>query len=268
MVNGQDLAKAGCKYLGTPYSVIDCQAFVERCLRDCGNRTDLPGSNAWYRKVKAEGWVGTPEECKQRYGTVPAGAFLFILEHDGKEPAKYQGDGIGNASHIGICTNLSGSEMVKIAKSEGDAIAAGFDFGDGAIHSSASRGAVCTSKFAGKTINGGWNQVGLWLKVIDYGLDQGGTQVDYQAKVVGGALNLREQPSKASDRLCQIPDGSIITVTDEALEWAKTAYSGYVGWVLKSYLEKVQGDDDTVTVSRKWLESIYDQLGDVLGRRG
>lgn len=95
--------------------------------------------------------------------------------------------------------------------------------------------------------------------------------MEYKAKVIGGALNMREQPQKSAERVCQIPDGSIITVTDEALEWAKTSYSGRDGWVMKQYLEPVQDpepDPDSITVSRKELEKIYDALGDMLGLRG
>lgn len=150
MVDGERLGDVGFKYLGTPYSVMDCQAFVEKCLSDCGCNKNLAGSNAWYREVMQNGAVMTPEECVKELGCVPKGAFLFILEQDGGEPSKYKGDGIGNASHIGIVT---------------------MPRGEGAIHSSASKGCVCESVFKGKTIkNGGWNRVGLWDKVsYDYG---------------------------------------------------------------------------------------------------
>lgn len=148
MVKGDQLGSIGFKYLGVPYSTMDCQAFVEKCLSDLGKRIDLPGSNAWYRMILNEGWVGTPEECVKAFGKVPKGAFLFILLQDGKEPEKYKPDGIGNASHIGICT---GNE------------------GKGAIHSSFSRGCVAESEFHGKTIkNGGWNRVGLWTEEVFY----------------------------------------------------------------------------------------------------
>ena len=131
---------AGDKYLGRSYSEMDCQAFVERCMADCGYRKDLAGSNAWYRECLSSGWAGTPEECLKAFGLIPKGALLFILEQDGKEPAKYRGDGIGNASHIGIKTGR----------------------GKGAIHSSSSRGCVAESEFHDKTVrNGGWNRVGL-----------------------------------------------------------------------------------------------------------
>lgn len=149
MVDGNRLGDVGFKYLGIPYSQMDCQAFVEKCLSDCGERKNLAGSNAWFREVMNHGAIMTPEECVKQLGKVPTGAFLFILKNDGGEPAKYKPDGLGNASHIGLCTGSRG---------------------EGAIHSSSSKGCVCESKFKGKSINGGWNRVGLWDKVVyDYG---------------------------------------------------------------------------------------------------
>lgn len=157
MINGKALAEAGFSYLGVSYSKMDCQAFVEQCLRDCGLEKNLAGSNAWFREVAAHGAVITPEECVRQLGTVPPGAFLFILAQDGGEPAKYRPDGLGNASHIGIATGR----------------------GEGAIHSSASRGCVAESKFRNKTVSGGWNRVGLWDRVsYDYGTGSSGACVD------------------------------------------------------------------------------------------
>ena len=152
MVDGEKLGNVGFQYLGVPYSQMDCQAFVEQCLRDCGMNKNLAGSNAWFREVMKNGAIMTPEACVKQLGTVPKGAFLFIWANDGGEPAKYKPDGYGNASHIGICTGTRG---------------------EGAIHSSKSRGCVAESKFKNKTISGGWNRVGLWDQVVyDYG---GGT---------------------------------------------------------------------------------------------
>ena len=75
--SADEFAKVGLKYIGTSYETMDCQKFVERCMADVGLKMDLPGSNAWYRKMD---WVGTPEECKARFGCIPKGALLFILE--------------------------------------------------------------------------------------------------------------------------------------------------------------------------------------------
>lgn len=146
--NALDFSLAGDKYLGQPYSSMDCQAFVEKCMADVGLRMDLGGSNSWFRECIKHGWTGTPEECVRRFGGVPKGALLFILEPvSASTPGKFRSDGIGDATHMGIATGR----------------------GDGAIHSSSSRGCVCTSKFKNKTIpNGGWNRVGLYDR-FDYG---------------------------------------------------------------------------------------------------
>lgn len=271
MVYGSDLARVGCKYLGTPYTTMDCQAFVERCLKDLGLKKDLAGSNAWYREVMRNGWVGSPEECKDRYGLIPAGAFLFILAKDGKEPAKYQGDGIGNASHIGIYTGLSGNEMVQQAKLEGDAIAGGYNYGDGAINSSSSRGAVCTSKFAGKSISGGWNRIGIWNQVSYDGIGGGETMIHTMIVHTenGGPLNMREQPSKSSGIITTIPNGTPVGVIDTTTDWSKLDYNGQNGWVMSQYLQEPGPDPQgQVIVPREDLQKIYDTIGDWLGLRG
>lgn len=132
---------------GMSLTGMDCQGLVEYCLIQAGipkAECNLAGSNAHYRKCV---WTGTPEEAVARFGKVPAGASLYILEQDGGEPDKYKADGIGNASHMGIWT------------------------GKESIAASASKGNVIQSNFNGKTIHGGWNRVGLepW---VDYGVSQ------------------------------------------------------------------------------------------------
>lgn len=268
MVKSEDIIQAALKYIGTSYSKLDCQAFVEKAMADCGLKKDLAGSNTWYRYLAKHGWVGSPEECKAKFGKVPKGAFLFILEQDGKEPQQYRSDGIGNVSHIGIYTGMTGKEMVKAS---GKQNAGAYNFGSGAIHSSASKGSVCTSDFRGKTIRGGWSGVGLWDQ-IDYGIDKkiGDNTMGetYQAKVIGGALKLREQPQKNAEQLCLIPNGKIITVVDEVTGWAKTSYSGYDGWVMKDYLEKIEATEEKILVSKKDAETVLDIVSDWLGYRG
>ena len=170
-ISGLEFSKAGDKYLGRSYQEMDCQAFVEKCMADVGYRRDLGGSNSWYRECMKHGWVGSPEECAKEFGSVPKGALLFILEAVGpKTPAKYRNDGIGDVTHMGIVTGR----------------------GDGAIHSSQSRGGVVTSKFMGKTIpNGGWNRVGL-LEEFEYGEEsRGGT---------AGTVFLVQHSSNEKDR--------------------------------------------------------------------
>ena len=235
MVDGNELGNVGFKYLGVPYSQMDCQAFVEKCLADCGLRKDLAGSNSWYREVMQNGWVGSPEECEKTFGIVPKGAFLFIHAYDGGEPAKYRNDGLGNASHIGLCTGTRG---------------------EGAIHSSASRGCVAESKFNGKTIkNGGWNMVGLWTQVsYDYG---GGVEpspspeptptpepqptVDFA--VVGNVepgkrqdVNLRKKPSTLSKLIDRVPCGDTVEVLSKESDWSKVKWEDKTGYMMTKFL--------------------------------
>ena len=256
MVTGKDLVRAACPYLGQPYSKMDCQGFVEKALADVGISVNLAGSNAWYREIMRNGWVGSPEECVEKYGFIPDGAFLFILKDDGKEPATYQGDGIGNASHIGICTNLTGQQMVDVAAEFGNRIAVNYFFGDGAIHSSSSRGCVCTSKFKGQTINnGGWNRVGLWDKV-SYNLGtKSSTPTQPEPEPVkettavvwaesGATVNLRKAPYGAL--VNRVPVGATVKVTETGEDWEKVTYttdSGAVwrGWMMKKFLKADDG---------------------------
>ena len=231
--SGADIAKAGFQYIGVPYSTLDCQAFVEKCLADCGIKKNLPGSNAWYREVAQNGWVGTPEECVAKYGTVPKGAFLFILENDGKEPDKYKADGMGNASHIGIVTGQ----------------------GKGAIHSSASRGCVCESEFHNKTIKGGgWNRVGL-LDAVDYGINI--PQPDARGTAVVNAENglpvkMREKPSTLCRLYWEIPCGETVRVLDRDNGWAHISHNGTDGYMQERFLlfndNTPQGVFYTVTI--------------------
>ena len=186
MVDGNRLGAVGFEKLGTPYKKMDCQAFIEWCLRKCGMNKDLAGSNAWYREVKRNGVILTPEECVRQLGRVPAGAFLFILKQDGGEPAKYKPDGLGNADHIGIVTGR----------------------GEGAIHSSASRGCVAESSFKGKTISGGWNRVGLWNQVeYDYtgGAEQGTTE-----QWDGSDRSADAEPQSRPSRSDAVPEYAVV----------------------------------------------------------
>ena len=221
---------AGDKYLGRPYSEMDCQKFVEKCMSDCGLHKDLAGSNAWYREVMRHGWVGSPEECRKLFGLIPKGALLFILKQDGKEPSKYQGDGIGNASHIGIYIERQ----------------------DGAINSSSYHGKVCYSKFKGKSINGGWNRIGLYDrfdygKTINWYLDHAGIgeppaekegepmqAVTYSEN--GGPINLRAKTSTKSDRLAKIQPGQKGEVLGTDGEWTKVRWGGLTGWIMSEFL--------------------------------
>ena len=156
---------------GMSLAGMDCQGLAEYLLIQCGvpkAECNLAGSNAHWRNCV---WTGTPEQCMARFGSVPAGAWVFIVsDNDGGVPEKYRGDGLGDAGHMGVY------------------------LGDCALHASASRGCVAESKFVGKTIpNGGWNRIGLppW---VDYGITS-----ESGADASGAAQDAQEGASGAED---------------------------------------------------------------------
>lgn len=243
MIDGNKLGEVGFEKIGTPYSVMDCQKFVEWCISQCGINIDLRGSNAWYRYVIEHGWVGSPEDCKKKFGCIPKGAFLFIHKFDGGEESKGYKDGLGNASHIGLCT------MPK---------------GEGAINSSSSKGCVCESKFQGKTIkNGGWNKVGLWLEKVEYeGIDNKSDdppQEDepdtpeawvYVYADNGKPVKMRAKPSSSCRTYWEVPVGSQVMLEEAGKEWSKITWAGRTGWMMSKFL---RAEMQTYTVISKGL---------------
>lgn len=274
------LSRAGDQFIGRKYEEIDCQEFIERCLREVGITLNLKGSNAWFRKMT---WTGTPEECKKKFGSIPKGGFLFIHAFDGGEVKRGYTDGKGNASHIGMKTGR----------------------GKGAIHSSQSRGCVCESDFHDKTIRGGgWNTVGLW-NALDYGEkinnilagktnasgSTGGGQAAGKESDVrlqgtiqapdGGRVNLRAKPSTATGAiLYKIPTGNQVDILEESGKWYRVEDDeGHTGWVMKEFVVSGGSDasagegDVTLTIPAAKaqvllpiLENMVDQLVSTIGR--
>lgn len=125
---GKDVAEQAISggYVGIPYSQLDCQAFVERVLQDLGVRKpdgsvyNWKGSNSMYRNYIR--WRGTIAECKAKFGDIPAGAFTFIVKHDGGEVERGYHDDLGNASHVGLylengqCMDSQGNRGVDYCK--------------------------------------------------------------------------------------------------------------------------------------------------------
>lgn len=94
------------KYNKYKYDNLDCQAFVEKVLFDSGvhkadgSAYNWKGSNSMWRSALS--WRGTVAEAVEKFGTVPDGAWTFILKYDGGEKDRGYNDGEGNASHVGI----------------------------------------------------------------------------------------------------------------------------------------------------------------------
>ena len=96
-----------------PYSQYDCISFVNLVRARLGIPLMTNGTNSLWRDVGGNflWWRGTLQECYDKFGTVPVGAYLFKCYPEGTPgyetiPPQYYGDGIGNFDHIGIYTGL------------------------------------------------------------------------------------------------------------------------------------------------------------------
>ena len=114
---------------------------------------DYRGSNHMARSVA---WLGTLENA-QAEGKLKPGALLFIHEEDESGlPAQYQGDGLGDFSHVGLYVGENAlTDTDKHGKRRECDV----------VHSSQSMGRVC-----GSTLKNGWTHVGL-AKDIDCGIE-------------------------------------------------------------------------------------------------
>ena len=114
---------------------------------------------------------------------------------------------------------------------------------------------------------GKWAWHGWPVKIAREGEKEKMEEVQYQAIVIRGALNMREKADRASGLIRQIPEGAMVDVYEEVKdgEWARAAYRGSRGYVMTEFLSR---EGKMIQVPEKKLEEIYDQLGDWLGRRG
>ena len=117
MITGKQFAEQArsSQYNGIPYKDLDCQAFVEKVAKDAGIRKkdgsvyNWKGSNAMWRQIP--GWKGTVEECRQQFGEIPLGAWVFIMKNDGGEKDRGYQDNIGNYTHVGIYCRSDGDPV-------------------------------------------------------------------------------------------------------------------------------------------------------------
>ena len=94
------------RYDKIKYSQYDCQAFVEKVLFDTGVKKsngqayNWKVSNSMWRNALS--WKGTKDECIKTFGSIPLGAWVFMVSRDGGEVEKGYHDNEGNANHVGI----------------------------------------------------------------------------------------------------------------------------------------------------------------------
>lgn len=107
---------------GYTYAQYDCIGFTNLVRRRLGlaaigDHDGHYGTNTLWRDTTGDLlWKGTLQECYNKFGNIPAGAYLFKCYPEGTPgynsiPSYYRGDGVGNFDHIGIYTNLGKGVM-------------------------------------------------------------------------------------------------------------------------------------------------------------
>jgi len=119
---------------------------------------------------------------------VPAGMFMFIVEGDDSgTPAKYRGDGYGDATHMGIY--MGGGRTFNSSEKNG--------------------GVVVSEKFNGKkqAVSGSWNMIG-WSPWVDCGL------TSEQAAALKGDANYTGVGTDATAMSESVADNATTALTD------------------------------------------------------
>ena len=229
------------------YQDMDCQAMIEQAVRNAGGSMDYRGSNHMARSVA---WLGTIENA-QAEGKLMPGTLLFIHEEDESGlPAQYQGDGLGDFSHVGLYV---GENALTDTDKHGKRRACDV------VHSSQTMGRVC-----GSTLKNGWTHVG-WAQEIDYGAEvlpgvapgaeigqeETGRAEPEAEKAVssaavrspdGNPVKLRKSPSRAENLYWKVADGETASIERRKGEWTLVTAICTDGvrrraWMMSRYLE-------------------------------
>lgn len=196
----------------------DCIGLIIGAVRRVGGSwTGIHGSNYAARKQMAD------------FGEIKA-ADLFVGEviYKARKPGdssyslpdRYKvGDDLLDYYHVGVVTKVHPLEITH-----------------------------CSTTVNGNSIHrdamlGKWRYGGR-LKGIDYGMIREEAEMSEvkmqeirnKATVTGGRLSLRQAPSKTSDRLAWIPNGSRLDVTGQGDGWCAVTYDTIPGFVMECYL--------------------------------
>ena len=166
-------AATAAAHVGYTYEEMDCQAFIEHCVRQAGGSMDYRGSNDMARGAA---WLGTLSQARAQGRLVPGAGVLIREETEENLPARYAGDGLGDFSHVGLYVGEGAlTDTDKNGRMRSCDVA----------HSSATMGRV-----AGSTLQSGWTHV-LWFPEIDYGASGGAGTAAAGATLTAGASPVR-----------------------------------------------------------------------------
>lgn len=250
-------AATAAAHVGYTYEEMDCQAFIEHCVRQAGGSMDYRGSNDMARGAA---WLGTLSQARAQGRLVPGAGVLIREETEANLPARYAGDGLVDFSHVGLYV---GENALTDVDKKGNARSCDV------VHSSATMGRV-----AGSTLSNGWTHA-MWFPEIDYGneaglgvdqgagidqgVDDGGTSVgdgltagapaagaERYAMVVspdGGPVKLRKSASRGESLYWLVGAGARVRVERTRDGWSLVTAlctDGYTrrAWMMDAYLRR------------------------------
>ena len=231
------------------YQEMDCQALIEQAVRNVGGQMDYRGSNDMARNAA---WLGTLENARAE-GKLAPGALLFIHEDDESGlPARYQGDGFGDFSHVGMYV---GENALTDTDKQGKRRECDV------VHSSQSMGRVC-----GSTLQNGWTHVGL-AQEIDYGAEVKpgvtlGAEIGTEGEVSGAAEPVLGDAKSAFSAVVRTPDGNPVKLRKRACKTENLYWKVQSGETV--LVERQKGEWSLVTAictdgvrRRAWMMSRY-----------
>lgn len=203
----KDVAAAAVQAVsvGYTYDEMDCQAFVEHCVKQAGGSMSYRGGNDMARRAA---WLGTLAQARAQGRLVPGAGVLIREETEENLPARYAGDGLGDFSHVGLYVGEGAlTDTDKNGRMRSCDVA----------HSSATMGRV-----AGSTLQSGWTHV-LWFPEIDYGANGGaGNAAAAGTAAAGDGLTAGASPVRFATVVS--PDGNPVKLRksasrEETLYW-------------------------------------------------
>lgn len=205
---GKSVAAAAVQAVGVGYTYeeMDCQAFVEHCVKQAGGSMDYRGSNDMARNAV---WLGTLENAKAAGKLVPGAGMLIHEDTEANLPAKYRGDGLGDFSHVGLYV---GDDALTDTDKNGQKRSCDV------VHSSSTM-----ERVAGSTLQNGWTHV-MWFSEIDYGVDvqpgvEIGTEISQDIDATGAEGGLTAgTPAASNERYATVvsPDGNPVKLRKTA----------------------------------------------------
>lgn len=232
---GKDVAAAAVQAVsvGYTYDEMDCQAFVEHCVRQAGGSMDYLGCNDMARRAV---WLGTLADARTQGRLVPGAGVLIREETEANLPARYAGDGLGDFSHVGLYV---GTDALTDTDKNGRKRSCDV------VHSSNTMDRV-----AGSTLANGWTHV-MWFSEIDYGaadrdaapsgLTAGAPAANtkHYAVVVtsdGGPVRLRKSASEQEPMYWLVNNAARVLVERERDGWALVTAICTDGYTRRAYI--------------------------------